>query len=260
MSKPRLLDLYCGAGGCSAGYARAGFDVTGVDIVSQKHYPFAFVQADALEYVAVHGHEYDAIAASPPCQGYSRMRHLPWLKGKQYPMLIEATRAALQTTGRPYIIENVEGAPLENAVMLCGTMFGLKVYRHRLFETSFFMLSFPHTPHQEVIGHGRMLNDRAKASASGWVSLPSKGTLNRPQDADGQHSIGGHNFPGGGVAHRAMEIDWMTRAELAQAIPPAYTNWLGLQLLHHLASHALGLPGGEASNSLDTECPYSESQ
>lgn len=234
MTRPRLLDLFCGAGGCAMGYHRAGFDVVGVDIAPQKHYPFAFVQDDALAYVAAHGHEYDAIHASPPCQGYSRMRHLPWLKGREYPLLIEATREALQTTGKPYIIENVEGAPLENAVMLCGTMFGLKVYRHRLFETSFFMLSFPHTKHQEVIGHGRMLNDRAAASASGWVSLPSKGTLNRPQDADGMLSIGGHNFPGGGAGHRAMGIEWMTRAELAQAIPPAYTFHLGMQLMQYM--------------------------
>jgi DNA (cytosine-5)-methyltransferase 1 len=210
--RPRLLDLFCGAGGCAAGYDRAGFDVTGVDCLNQKRYPFRFVQADALEYVAAHGHEYDAIHASPPCQGYSRMRHLPWLKGKQYPMLIEATRAALQATGKPYIIENVEGAPLENAVMLCGTMFGLKVYRHRLFETSFFMLSFPHTTHQEVIGPGRMLNDRERGNANGFISLIGK-------DVRGP---------------AAMGIDWMARDELAQAIPPAYTEHLGTQLMQYL--------------------------
>lgn len=233
MSQPTLLDLYSGAGGCAVGYDRAGFDVTGVDIAFQKRYPFRFIQADALEYVAVHGHEYDCIHASPPCQGYSRMRHLPWLKGREYPMLIEATRVALQVTGKPYIIENVEGAPLKNVVMLCGTMFGLKVYRHRLFETSFFTLSFPHTKHREVIGHGRMLNDRAAASRNGWVSLPSKTPRNGLRRSDGMVVVAGH-FAGQDAAKAAMGIDWMTRDELAQAIPPAYTEWLGIQLREHV--------------------------
>jgi DNA (cytosine-5)-methyltransferase 1 len=211
--RPRLLDLFSGAGGASYGYMLAGFHVTGVDIRPQPRYRGdVFIQADALEYVAAHGHEYDCIAASPPCQGYSRMRHLPWLKGRTYPMLIEATRAALQATGKPYIIENVEGAPLENAVMLCGTMFGLKVYRHRLFETSFFVLSFPHTKHQEVIGHGRMLNDRERGNVNGFISLIGKDER----------------------AAAAVGIDWMTRDELAQAIPPDYTFHLGTQMLQSM--------------------------
>ena len=233
MDRPQLLDLFCGAGGCAMGYHLAGFDVTGVDLAPQKRYPFAFVQADALDYLAAHGHEYDAIHASPPCQGYSRMRHLPWLKGREYPLLIAPTRALLERVGRPWVIENVEDAPLVG-INLCGTMFGLKVYRHRRFETSFFLLQPPHAKHREVIGRGRMLNDRAQASASGWVSLPSKGTLNRAQDPDGMLSVGGHNFPGGGAAGRAMGIDWMARNELAQAIPPAYTEFIGRALLRHL--------------------------
>src|SRR5690348_7744317 len=126
-SRPRLLDLFSGAGGCAVGYHRAGFDVTGVDHVRQPRYPFAHIVADALEYVSERGREYDAIHASPPCQGYSRMRHLSWLRGRQYPMLIDETRRLLKATGRPYIIENVEDAPLDG-VRLCGTMFGLKVY------------------------------------------------------------------------------------------------------------------------------------
>ena len=128
------------------GYHRAGFDVVGVDIEPQPHYPFEFLQADALEYLSNPlRYGYDAIHASPPCQGYSRMRHLPWLKHKVYPLLIEPVRTLLEAKGLPYIIENVEDSPLERAsslfgthgVLLCGTMFGLPIYRHRPFECSF---------------------------------------------------------------------------------------------------------------------------
>lgn len=237
MSRPRLLDLYCKAGGTSMGYHQAGFDVTGVDIEPQKHYPFRFVQADALEYVAAHGHEYAAIAASPPCQGYSRMRHLPWLKDRVYPLLIEPTRAALHATGKPFVIENVEGAPLENAITLCGTMFGLKMYRHRVFETSFFLLAPPHAKHRVTIGSGHMLNDRANASADGWVSLPSKGRgspLNGLRGNGDELTVAGH-FSGMELARQAMGIDWMNRAELSQAIPPVYTRFIGDALRAHIA-------------------------
>lgn len=108
MSRPRLLDLFCGAGGAAMGYHRAGFDVVGVDIKPQKHYPFEFHQGDALEYVAAHGHEYDVIHASPPCQGYSEETPLEY-RGN-HPRMIGAVRDALQKIGKPYIIENVDGA------------------------------------------------------------------------------------------------------------------------------------------------------
>lgn len=146
MKRPRLLDLYAGAGGCSVGYERAGFDVVGVDHLPQRHYRGGtFVQADALEYVAAHGHEFDAIHASPPCQAHSSLRALQ--PTKEYPDLIPATRAALVAAGKPYVIENVPGAPLGGGdtylLMLCGTMFGLvtpdgraEIRRHRLFETN----------------------------------------------------------------------------------------------------------------------------
>src|SRR3990167_2895583 len=107
----KLLDLFCGAGGAAVGYHQAGFDtIVGVDIKPQKHYPFTFVEADALEYLAEHGHEFDAIHASPPCQGYSIMRNLPWLRDKDYPLLIEPIRERLIAAAVPYIIENVAGA------------------------------------------------------------------------------------------------------------------------------------------------------
>src|SRR3990172_8007103 len=138
----KLLDLLCGAGGAAMGYHRAGFDeIVGVDFKPQKHYPFTFVQADALEYVAAHGREFDAIHASPPCQRYSNMTKR-WGIGINHPNLIGPVRERLQEIGIPYVIENVKGAPLENPVMLCGSMFGrgaseYGLRRHRYFEASF---------------------------------------------------------------------------------------------------------------------------
>lgn len=211
-ARPRLLDLFSGAGGAARGYQLAGFHVTGVDHIRQPRYAGdVFVLADALDYCAAHGHEYDAIHASPPCQGYSRMRHLPWLRDRDYPLLIDPTRAALEATGRPWVIENVADAPLRSGMTLCGTMFGLRVYRHRRFESSVLLLAPPHPRHEVVIGRGRMLNDRAKANARGFVSLVGKNGI--------------------AAARAAMGIDWMTGDELSQAIPPAYTAWIGRQLM-----------------------------
>jgi len=139
---PRLLDLFCGAGGCATGYSRAGFEIVGVDHQPMPRFPFEFVQGDALEYLEQHGHEFDAIHASPPCQAYSAaMRHL----SNGAPKLIDAVRERMERIENPWIIENVEGAPLatrttmfgEHGVKLCGTQFGLRIWRHRLFETSF---------------------------------------------------------------------------------------------------------------------------
>lgn len=217
MDRPRLLDLFCGAGGAGEGYRRAGFDVTGVDIKPMPNNPHRFIQADALEYVAKHGHEYDAIHASPPCQGYSRMRHLPWLKGREYPLLIDPVRDVLNDTGRPWVIENVADAPLLNGVVLCGTMFGLKVYRHRKFESNVMILAPPHMRHREVIGSGRLLNDRAQPNENGWVTHLGKS----PE-----------------ASAAAMGIDWMNGNEIAQAIPPAYTEFIGRQLLAYVLQEA----------------------
>jgi DNA (cytosine-5)-methyltransferase 1 len=141
MTRPRLLDLFSGAGGCSTGYHRAGFEVVGVDSRPQPRYPFTFVQADALTFPLA---GFDAIHASPPCQDYSRaMRGL--VREGRYPRLINAMRDRLEGSGGPWIIETVPGAPLPvqtdlfgaHGIELCGTMFGLKVQRHRLFEASF---------------------------------------------------------------------------------------------------------------------------
>jgi DNA (cytosine-5)-methyltransferase 1 len=138
--KPRILDLFCGAGGASAGYARAGFDVVGVDLNPQPRYPFEFHQADALTF-PLDG--FDAIHASPPCQAYSTMRRGLW-KDREHPDLIAPIRDRLIGADVPYVIENVEGARrlLVNPVLLCGTMFGLgtkegnQLRRHRYFECS----------------------------------------------------------------------------------------------------------------------------
>lgn len=244
----KLLDLFCGAGGAAMEYHRAGFEVTGVDIKPQPHFLFKFIQADAMTF-PLDG--YDVIHASPPCQAYSVMRHLPWLKNREYPKLIEPVREMLIQSKKSYVIENVKGSPL-SGFFLCGTMFNLKVYRHRVFESNVFMLIPAHNPHTEVIGRGRMLNDRAAGNPQGWVSLPSKvklfagrektekGTLNRNYNSDGMVTVGGHNFKKS-VASVAMGIDWMNRDELSQAIPPAYTFWIGKQLMRHLLKNREGI-------------------
>ena len=182
---PKLLDLFCGAGGAAMGYHSAGFDeIVGVDIKPQPRYPFEFVQDDALEYLAEHGHDYDAIHASPPCQGYSIMHNLPWLRGRDYPLLILPVIEMLEALGKPYVVENVMGARhgsktlkkrgLEShglkAGWLCGMTFGLPFYRHRLFATNWFWLAPGHPRHLNRIRAGRMLKDRARKI----VTIPTK--------------------------------------------------------------------------------------
>jgi len=221
----RLLDLYCGAGGAGAGYHRAGYEVVGVDHHPQPHYPGTFHHADALDYLAHHGAEYDLIHASPPCQRYSRgtagkPRH-------HYPALIAVTRNLMKDTGVPYVIENVPDAQayLRSPIMLCGKMFGLStedsdgqalvLHRHRYFETSIRITPPPHPRHQyeQVAGiYGGGGNNRRRAR-----------TKRR----------GGY-VPNVAVQRRLLDIDWMTAHELKQAIPPAYTHWLGQQLKSHL--------------------------
>jgi DNA (cytosine-5)-methyltransferase 1 len=215
MNRPRLLDAFCGAGGSSRGYQLAGFHVTGVDNRPQPRFAGdEFVLGDALEYLAVHGREYDAVHASPPCQAYSVANNI---HGREdHPDLIEPTRAALQATGLPYVIENVPGAPLLAPMMLCGLSFGLNVRRHRLFESNVFMLAPPCGDHRGdwllVFGHTVLTRGRVVGKA--------KGGGNRIQR---QHV-------GTDRGRRAMGIEWMNRDELSEAIPPAYTQFIGEQL------------------------------
>jgi DNA (cytosine-5)-methyltransferase 1 len=185
------------------GLARAGFDVVGVDLVRQANYPFPFVQANALEPPFDLG-EFDLIWASPVCKGYSITAKL-W-PGREHPMLIPETRAMLKASGVPYVIENVVGAPLVNPLRLCGTMFGLRVFRHRLFESSFWMMEPSHAAHR-----GTTNSSRAYSTFDSGADMIC---------------LAGHNFRRTDGA-KAMEIDWhTTRDELAQAIPPAYSEYI----------------------------------
>lgn len=229
MRKPRLLDLFCGAGGCSVGYARAGFEVWGVDLHPQPNYPFDFMRADAIRYLRLLLDDdmaagtsldcIDAIHASPPCQGYSQSRHVVSTRGKVYPQLLEETRRLLERTGKPWVIENVPGAPM-GGCELCGTMFGLPVRRHRLFEASFLLMApaggCRHSAADVGVYAGKVTRLGTRATA---YTASSGRTHYRPKTA------------GLGVGADAMGIDWMTRYELSQAIPPAYTEYVGRQLL-----------------------------
>jgi DNA (cytosine-5)-methyltransferase 1 len=214
VNRPRLLDLFCGAGGCSVGYHRAGFDVVGVDIDPHPTYPFEFHQADALTF-PLDG--FDVIHASPPCQAHSSLK-ARW-RDREHADHVDATRARLVATGLPYVIENVVGAPLRLPFMLCGSSFGLGVRRHRLFESNVFVMAPPCAHGQQeaqfdVYEHGR------------WI----KSTVAR---------VYGH---GGGKANdrwdEAMGIDWMDKSDLAQAIPPAYTEHIGHYLLNAVNARA----------------------
>lgn len=217
----KLLDLFCKAGGTSMGFHRAGFNVTGVDIEPQPRYPFKFVQADALEFCSRYGRKFDLIAASPPWPLYSITAAL---SNNNHPDLVEITRKVLISTGRPYIIENVPDAPLINPLMLCGTMFPeLRVIRHRLFECCP-IIWFPPAPCQHT---GKSTGAAVGMRRRG--KFPHSRTA-RLSDGFKYVTITGNDYIAAD-ARRAMGIDWMTKAELSQAIPPAYTEWLGKQML-----------------------------
>ncbi len=204
-NRPLLLDLFCGAGGCSMGYHRAGFDVTGVDINPQPRYPFKFIQADAMTF-PLDG--YDVIHASPPCQHYSVMSKCRPGLNEDYPDLIDAIRQRLQE--RMYVIENVTGSSLmRGAIRLCGSMFGLELYRHRHFETSHFVFQPQHKKHKIPCSKANHWKPGTIISVCGDV---------RPMS----------------VARKAMGIDWMKRNEIALAIPPSYTEYIGKQLMEIL--------------------------
>jgi len=215
---PWLLDLFCGAGGAAMGYWRAGFNILGIDIVEQPRYPFWFVRADALSFAQRHGHLFDAIHASPPCQAYSVTRNLPNVR-KDHPDLVEETRETLIATGKPYVIENVVGAPLHTTIRLCGLMFGLKVLRHREFESSVLLFQPPHPSHRGV-----------RIGQEGFVSVAGKGGPS--------HVSPDHRSTAAWCA--AMKINWMTQKELAQAIPPDYTEYIGHQLMRHISRYPAG--------------------
>jgi len=206
----KLLDLFCGAGGASAGYAAAGFEVHGVDLKHGKRYPYTYVRADVLDVLRDKNYldQFDVIHASPPCQTHSITQHLRNAQGKTTSKLdlIPETRAALIESGKPYIIENVPGSPLINPIQLCGSSFGLKVRRHRLFESNMALIGSVcnHKLQGRPIGVYGSLNDE----------IPKGGKTAATIDE----------------ARNAMGISWAIWTELVEAIPPAYTKYLGGQL------------------------------
>ena len=257
MDKPLMYDLFCGGGGAAKGYMDAGFRVVGVDIKPQPRYcGDGFIQMDALEflerYLAGEFERAQAFHASPPCQGYSIMRNLPWLRGKDYPLLIDPTRELLNSTGLPWVIENVMGAHLD-AGWLCGTMFGLPFYRHRYFEANWLWLAPGHLKHVAVISAAGTLGGRARdivfpvpagnfdrwrASGDPMAALMGKmATLGKWQNGAQAAGVGVGHAKGWRLAAEAMGIDWMKREDLTQAIPPVYTRHVGAQLLRQV-THA----------------------
>lgn len=224
-SRPRLLDLFCGAGGCSVGYHRAGFDVTGVDIADQPNYPYDFHRFEAIGLLtrlidceppwtfgcATGLNEFDAIHVSPPCQKFTAYRRRGAGVGDSYPDLISPLRSLLRATGLPYVIENVAGAPLASPVMLCGSSFGLDVRRHRFFETGGFEPGLV-----PPCSHGSQRPRYAHAT--------NRSNLRRTVE------VGVWRIPLA-VQRAAMGIAWMALDELTEAIPPAYTEFLGAALM-----------------------------
>ena len=200
----RCLDLFCGSGGASAGLHRVGFDVTGVDINPQPHYPFKFIQGDALEQDLT---GFDFVWASPPCQAFTAMQHIR-KNAHKHPDLIAPMRDKLTAWGGAWVIENVKGAPLRNATMLCGTMFGLRIVKHRYFETSWEMpvlLPLPECDHSDVYDpwHGkRNIKEMQAAQETPWIPA------------------------GGGTGKSGVRATCVNNA-----IPPAYSEWIARQWL-----------------------------
>ena len=224
--RPWLLDVFCGAGGASMGYHRAGFHVVGVDIKPQPNYPFAFHQADAIEFLSelisigpAH-YQFAAIHASPPCQHASKAKVL-W--DNIHPDLLEPTRELLEASGLPYVIENVKGAALRDPVVLEGQMFGLNTHRPRLFETNW-PLEVP------------ILR----------LTPGPMAKMGRPIRRGESVQVIGH-FSDVNAGREAMGIDWMSRDEMSEAIPPAYTEFIAGQLVQYLAleTEMIGLDGEE---------------
>lgn len=224
----RLLDLFCCQGGASAGYAAAGFDVVGADLEPQPRYPYPFLRMNALEVMTtlLDGHglrfgdqwltlsDFDAVHASPPCQAKTRAQKI---QGREHPRLIAPIRFLLEVSELPYVIENVvpddpdgDPDPLVDPIMLCGAMFGLETYRHRLFESSLPLTAPEHPQHV------------ARTTKMGRP----------PRPGEYMHVVG--NFSGVDQARRVMEMGWASRDGLREAIPPAYSEHIGGQLLAHL--------------------------
>lgn len=210
------------------GYHRAGFTVTGVDKDPQPRYPFEFHQADALEFLKAHGHEYDVIHASPPCQGYSRST-APHRANNEYADLLPITRELLEKSGKPYIIENVPGSPMRADVKLCGQMFGLKVVRWRWFEIGgglWIMNPYPPQVKKGIVRSGEA------------VSIFGKGAY-RKSKGDAYPVFQKESIKA--TWRYAMDIDWMSCEGLREAIPPAYTQWIGEAIFEQVKNKTNGI-------------------
>lgn len=218
-TKPKALDLFCGAGGVAMGLHLAGFDVIGIDIEPQPRYPFPFIQADAT---AMLPRGFDLIWASPPCQRFSDLGHRNG-NALDWPDLIEPSRKLLKASGALYVIENVERAPLIEPVMLCGTMFpGLRVLRHRIFEANFQIPQPPHGRHPRVHTFDKRKSHFGKTD----------------EMVDFVQVTGGGNSTLA-AARDAMGVDWMSKEEINEAIPPAYSEHIGRAALAHIATRQL---------------------
>lgn len=230
--KPRLLDLFCGAGGCAKGYQRAGFYVVGVDIKPQPNYcGDEFHWADAMTF-PLDG--FDAIHASPPCQAHSTIAKQQRQRrpgAYAHPNLVDATRRRLVGAGLPYVIENVPGAPLRNPIQLCGSSFGLNVRRHRLFESNVPIMAPPCAHHWQK-PRFRSLDQRRGLKSV--VPVHGGGQLASVVGVHGHLNYAGEQK----LRQEAMGVDWMSAYELTQAIPPAYTEYIGHYLMAELAARA----------------------
>ena len=208
----RLLDIFCGAGGASKGYEMAGFDVTGIDLKSGKRYPFTYIKKDFKTLTVEDLQNYDVIHASPPCQTFSITKNLRIAQNKKTDKedLLDVTRQLLIDSGKPYVLENVPGAPLRNPIQLCGSVFNLQVRRHRLFESNMPLKGSgcDHKQQGRPVGIYGSLNDK----------IPGGGQTAKTIE----------------IAREAMGINWMIWTELVEAIPPMYTEFIGKQVMTYL--------------------------
>lgn len=216
----RLLDLFCGEGGASTGYAHAGFTVVGVDSAPMPRYPFEFIQASALDLPLEFLQSFDAIAASPPCKVHTRMKAF---SSASHVDLVAPTRDVLEQSGKPYIIENVPGAPLRNPLILCGSMFGRDIRRHRLFESNIPLVAPSECRHAEQAATSpgykvsRYHSGQPKTYLSPVVSVYGRGNAYGLGETQLWRDI--------------MAMPWASKDGLREAIPPYYTAFLGAQLL-----------------------------
>lgn len=220
MSRPLALIVYSGQAGEAGGYVRAGWDVICTDIEKQPRCPFPFVRMAALDAIAKYGHMVQLIAGGPVCKAYSKTARI---HAAGHPEQIPETRAAMVATGKPYVIENVEdaGPELIDPVMLCGQTFGLRTYRHRLFESNI-PLKRPAPPTPQVA-----------PEACGFDHLSPLAKMGRPiKDGEFYHAVG--NFSGVELVRRDMGVPWMSREGINQCIPPAYSEYIGRQIMSQL--------------------------